>query len=67
VISDSDKRYDGKCLVSTVEGNSIDIFTTRDIGNELTLLEVTFKGNKIDIQRNLTQDEKKKNQKKKKK
>ena len=60
VFSDFVKRYDGKCLVSTVEGNSIDIFTTRDIGNELTLLEVTFKGTKIDIQRNLTQDEKKK-------
>jgi hypothetical protein len=52
-------RYDGKCLVSTVEGNSIDIFTTRDIGNELALLEVTFKGTKADIQKNLTQDEKK--------
>jgi hypothetical protein len=60
VFSDFVKRYDGKCLVSTVEGNSIDIFTTRDIGNELALLEVTFKGNTIDIQKNLTQYEKKK-------
>jgi hypothetical protein len=53
------KNYDGKCLVSTVEGNSIDIFTTRDIGSVLALLEVTFKGTKADIQKNLTQDEKK--------
>jgi hypothetical protein len=30
-----------------------------DIGNELTCLEVTFKGTRIDIQKNLTQDEKK--------
>jgi hypothetical protein len=29
-------------LVSTVEGNSIDIFTTRDIGSVLALLEVTY-------------------------
>ena len=53
------KKYDGKCLVSTVDGNIIYIFTTRDIGNELALLEVTFKGTKIDVQKNLTQDEKK--------
>ena len=59
MFSDFVKKYDGKCLVSTVEGNSIDIFTTRDIGNELALLEVTFKGTKADIQKNLTQDEKK--------
>jgi hypothetical protein len=38
MFSDFAKKYDGKCLVSTVEGNSIDIFTTRDIGNELALL-----------------------------
>jgi hypothetical protein len=37
----------------------VHIFTTRDIGNELTLLEVTFKDTKIDIPKNLTQDEKK--------
>jgi hypothetical protein len=59
VFSDFVKRYDGKCLVSTVEGNSIDIYTTRDIVIELTLLEATFKGTRIDIQKNLTQDEKK--------
>ena len=59
VFSDFVKRYDGKCLVSTVEGNSIDIFTTRDIVIKLTLLEVTFKGTRIDIPKNLTQDEKK--------
>jgi hypothetical protein len=45
--------------LSTVDGNIIYIFTTRDIGNELALLEVTFKGTKIDVQKNLTQDEKK--------
>jgi hypothetical protein len=59
MFSDFVKKYDGKCLVSTVEGNSIDIFTTRGIGNELALLEVTFKGTKADIQKNLTQDKKK--------
>jgi hypothetical protein len=59
MFSDFVKRYDGKCLVSTVDGNIIYIFTTRDIGNELALLEVTFKGTKIDVQKNLTQDEKK--------
>jgi hypothetical protein len=56
MFSDFVKKYDGKCLVSTVGGNSIDIFTTRGIGNELALLEVTFKGTKADIQKNLTQD-----------
>ena len=59
MFSDFVKKYDGKCLVSTVDGNIIYIFTTRDIGNELALLEVTFKGTKIDVQKNLTQDEKK--------
>ena len=59
MFSDFVKKYDGKCLVSTVGGNSIDIFTTRGIGNELALLEVTFKGTKADIQKNLTQDKKK--------
>ena len=49
----------GKHLISTVEVNSMHIFTTRDIGNELTLLEVAFKDTKIDIPKNLTQDEKK--------
>jgi hypothetical protein len=42
MFSDFVKKYDGKCLVSTVEGNSIDIFTTRDIGSVLALLEVTY-------------------------
>jgi hypothetical protein len=59
MFSDFVKKYDGKCLVSTVEGNSIDIFTTRGISNELALLEVNFEGTKIDIQKNLTQNEKK--------
>jgi hypothetical protein len=52
MFSDFVKKYDGKCLVSTVEGNSIDIFTTRGISNELALLEVNFEGTKIDIQSN---------------
>ena len=59
MFSDFVKKYDGKHLVSTVERNSIHIFTTRDIGNELALLEVTFNGTNTDIQKNLTQDEKK--------
>ena len=60
MFSDFVKKYDSKCLVSTVEENSINICTTRDISNELTLLEVVFKSTKIDIQKNLTQYEKKK-------
>jgi hypothetical protein len=58
MFSDFANNY-GKRLVSTVEGNSMHIYTTRDIVIELTLLEVTFKGTRIDIQKNLTQDEKK--------
>jgi hypothetical protein len=56
MFSDVVKKHYGKRLVSIVEGNSRHIFTTRDIGNELTLLEVAFK---TDIPKNLTQDEKK--------
>jgi hypothetical protein len=58
MFSDFVKKYDGKCLVSTVDDNIIYIFTTRGISNELALLEVTFKGTKIDVQKNLTQDKK---------
>ena len=59
MFSDFVEKHYGKRLVSTVEGNIMHIFTTRDIGNELTLLEVTFKGTKINVQKNLTQYEKK--------
>ena len=59
MFSEFVEKYNWKCLVFVVEGNSMHIFTTRDIGNELTLLEVTFKKTKIDIPKNLTQDEKK--------
>jgi hypothetical protein len=59
MFSDFIKKYDGKCLVSTVDGNIINIFTTRGISNDLTLLEVNFESVKTDIQNNLTQDEKK--------
>ena len=54
------KKYTGKCLVATPEEDNIHIFTTRNIGEELARLEVTFKDTKIDIQKKLTQDEKKK-------
>jgi hypothetical protein len=43
MFSDFVEKHYGKRLVSTVEGNIMHIFTTRDIGNELALLEVTFK------------------------
>jgi hypothetical protein len=59
MFSDFIKKYDGKCLVSTVDGNIINIFTTRGISNDLTLLEVNFESVKTDIQNNLTQDERK--------